>query len=273
VSGAPAAMRVRTWTRGRGPWAGTFVVWLLAAPLAAQPSMEVFDHGPFTRMLETHVTADGLVDYDAFAAAPEFADYLASLAGVDMTLLPQGERLALWVNAYNAYTIALINRHGERRSIRNINKTLGFIRGKGPWGERFAEVAGYTYTLDEIEHEVIRPRFGEPRIHFALVCAALGCPPLRREAYTGTHLDRQLQDQAETFLRHHPDKNRVDLERARVHLSPIFDWYRADFPEGREGLGRYLAQFLPLGPERSLLEHGDFDLRFSSYDWSLNVAP
>jgi hypothetical protein len=240
-------------------------------PLAAQQDGASFDHGIFDRLLATHVTPAGLVEYDAFASSAEFQVYLEQLADVDMARLPIPERLALWINAYNAYTIELVNRHEERESIRDINKSLGFIRGKGPWSERFADVGGYEYTLDEIEHEVIRPRFDEPRIHFALVCAALGCPPLRTEAYTGDLLDEQLDDQTREFLTGHPDKNRVDVSSRTVHLSPIFDWYREDFPEGREGLGRYLAPYLPEGPERDLLESGDFDLEHTHYDWSLNA--
>ena len=249
------------------------LTFLLAASTSAQRSASTFDHERFDRLLAAHVTPAGLVDYDAFATADDFAAYLVSLASVDMAPLPQSERLALWLNAYNAYTIEIINRNDERESIRNINKMFGFVRAQGPWKERFAEVAGYTYTLDEIEHEVIRPRFAEPRIHFALVCAAMSCPPLRQEAYTGRDLSEQLDDQARAFLNEHTDKNRIDVAARTVYLSRIFDWYREDFPDGRDGLGRYLAQFIPEGPGRALLESGDFEVTFTDYDWSLNVAP
>ncbi|MEX2473306.1 MAG: DUF547 domain-containing protein [Gemmatimonadota bacterium] len=250
-----------------------FLLFWLAAPTAAQQDGARFDHGIFDRLLAAHVTPEGLVDYDAFASSAELETYLESLAKADIALLPVPERLALWINAYNAYTIELINRHDERESIRNINKALGFIRGKGPWKERFANVGGYEYTLDEIEHDVIRPRFEEPRIHFALVCAAVGCPQLRNEAYTAERLDEQLDEQARDFLLDHPDKNRVDVEARTVYLSPIFDWYREDFPEGREELGRYLASYLPEGAARDMLESGDFDVEFTHYDWSLNAVP
>ncbi|MBW3535100.1 MAG: DUF547 domain-containing protein [Gemmatimonadetes bacterium] len=216
------------------------------------------------------MTADGLVDYEAFARAPSFQRYLDALDAVDLGAMDRDERLALWINAYNAYTIRLINAHGERESIRNINRTLGILPGKGPWQERMARVGGRAHTLDEIEHEIIRPRFGEPRIHFALVCAAIGCPPLRREAYTGDRLDEQLDDQARRFLLEDPSRNRVDVASRTVYLSPIFDWYREDFPVGDDGLGRYLAEFFPPGPERALLESGRFDVRHTEYDWSLN---
>jgi hypothetical protein len=238
------------------------------APGHSQPT---FDHSVFDDLLRQNVTQEGLVDYDAFAESPSFQRYLASLSEARLDGMSDEERLAFWINAYNAYTIELINKHEERKSIRNINKTLGLFRGKGPWGEPLAEAAGQTWTLDQIEHEIIRVRFAEPRIHFALVCAAVGCPPLRNGAFTGARLDEQLDDQTRKFLLENSEKNRVDAAAGVVYLSPIFDWYRDDFPPGADGLGRYLAPFFPAGPERDLLEAGRFKTEFTDYDWSLNA--
>ena len=165
---------------------------------------------------------DGLVDYDAFANSPEFTRYLGQLAAADPATLGRSAQLAFWIDAYNAYTIALINAHHERESIRNIDKTLGFIKGYGPWKEKIAKVGGTTYGLDQIEQDIIRTRYHDPRVHFALVCAAMGCPPLRSEAYTGAKLDEQLDDQARRFLLHSPSKNRVDVANKTVYLSPDF---------------------------------------------------
>lgn len=254
------------------PW---LLLVLIVAPVERMVAQAppTFDHDRFDRLLGAHVDREGRVDYDAFAESSAFRSYLASLGRAELRSLGPDERLALWINAYNAWTIELINRHGERESIRNINKTLGLFSGKGPWNERLAHVAGETRTLDEIEHEIIRERFSESRIHFALVCAARGCPPLRREAYTGERLVAQLDDQARTFLLESPTKNRVDIDEGMVYLSPIFDWYRQDFPEGTAGLGRYLAGFHPPGAHRTLLESGAFEVRFTEYDWSLNGRP
>jgi hypothetical protein len=275
----------RSVTRGAGRagssrWRGIVRTGVLAAGLAAMVSRPLggqeaapFDHSLFDRLLRAHVSEEGLVDYDAFGRSQEFQEYLASLARAPVERLPDAERLALWINAYNAYTIEFINRHEERSSIRNINKSLGFIRGKGPWKERMAEAGRETWTLDEIEHEIIRPEFGEPRIHFALVCAAMGCPPLRNEAFTGVDLERQLEEQARVFLAESPEKNRVDPEAGRVYLSPIFDWYREDFPPGDEGLGAYLARYVPGTAEKALLTSGRFRVVFTDYDWSLNAVP
>src|SRR5687768_3643190 len=134
-----------------------FALVAIGASAALAPAAP-FDHSVFDRLLAAHVSADGRVDYDSFARAPDFAAY--------------DDQLAFWINVYNAYTIQLINAHGERHSIRNINKTLGVIKAMGPWKEEIVRAGGLTTSLDFVEHEIVRKRFAEPRIHFALVCAA-----------------------------------------------------------------------------------------------------
>ena len=242
---------------------------------AARAAEDAFDHAALDGLLRAHVVR-GLVDYDAFQASPAFAGYLRSLAAFDPAGLPRSERLAFWINAYNAYTIQLINAHGERGSIRNINRGLFGIRGSGPWQEPIAVVGGTAYDLDAIEHEIIRPGFREPRIHFALVCAALGCPPLRSEAYTGARLEEQLEDQARTFLLLSPAKNRVDVAQRAVHLSQVFRFrdYEDDFGGSRESVARFIARYYPPGPERELLEGGGWEKwEYTDYDWGLNRRP
>ena len=176
-----------------------------------------------------------MVDYDAFKG-PDFKAYLASLDKADPATLDDKERLAFWINVYNAYTIELINKHNERDSIRNINKALGFIKGYGPWKEQLVKAGGKVYHLDNVEHDIIRKQWNEPRIHFALVCAAMGCPPLRSEAYTGARLEDQLQDQAVEFLVRTPDQNRVDVKTGTVYGSPIYVKY---YPEDFGGQGHW----------------------------------
>lgn len=243
-------------------------VLLLGAPPAGAQAA-AFDHGAFDALLRAHVR-DGRVDYDAFARATTFRAYLRSLERADLAALPEPERLAFWINAYNAYTIQLIVAHGERESIRNVNKTLGVLALKGPWKEPIVRAAARTLTLDDVEHEIVRKQFREPRIHFALVCAAVSCPPLRAEAYTGARLDAQLDEQARAFLLATPAANRVDPAARSVHLSPIFDWYRGDFGGDDAALGRYVAAFHPPGPARELLLSGDFRVHWTAYDWALN---
>jgi hypothetical protein len=231
-----------------------------------------FDHSTFDALLGSHVV-QGMVDYDAFAGAAEFEAYLGSLAAFDPRSLPRDEQLAFWINAYNAYTIKLIIKHGERRSIRNINKSIGFIKGYGPWNEKLAVIGDSAYGLDFIEQKIIRPEFREPRIHFALVCAAMGCPLLRSEAYTGARLEEQLDDQARTFLLQSPDKNRVDVAARAVFVSQVFKFrdYEKDFGGSKQGVARFIARYYPDGPEKLLLESGQWKRwEYTNYDWTLN---
>ncbi len=253
----------------RRPLIAIALLSVVATSLQAQPAQPAFDHRDFDSLLNIHVRA-GLVHYDAFANAPAFRRYLDRLDAFDPSALSRTEQLAFWINAYNAYTIALIVAHDERVSIRNINRTLG-LSLKGPWRERVVRVGGKRYSLDDVEHRIIRPIFREPRVHFALVCAALGCPPLRSEAYRGDLLDAQLDDQARHFLLMTPMSNRVDASARRVVLSPIFDWFKEDFGGSPDAIGRFVARYFPPGSERSLLESGRFVLTFSEYDWRLNA--
>lgn len=247
---------------------------LIITPLRGRLDAQVttFDHGSFDALLHAHVVG-GLVDYDAFAESAEFERYLARLAAFDPSSLGRDEQLAFWINAYNAYTIRLVNAHHERQSIRNINKTFGFVKAYGPWREKIAAVGGRRYGLDEIEQNIVRKRFAEPRIHFALVCAAMGCAPLRGEAYVGSRIDEQLDDQGRTFVAHSPQKNRVDVVTHTVYLSPIFVEFRdyiQDFGGTEAAVGRFIARYLPAGPERELVAHGNFTVKTTPYDWTLN---
>ncbi len=257
--------------RARSPvFAFAFFAFLLAQATLRPSSAQDVDHSLFAALLKAHVTDEGMVNYDAFDASEAFDEYLALLNQTDPASLSRNSQLALWLNAYNAWTIELINLHDERESIRNINKTLG-LAIKGPWTQPLATVGGVTYTLDDIEHGIIRKEFDDPRIHFALVCAAVSCPPLRREAYVGRRLNDQLNDQSKRFLLEFPEKNRVDLARRTIYLTKVFDWYARDFGKNDEEIVRYLARFFPPGPERTLLASGKARIRFTDYDWALNI--
>lgn len=225
------------------------------------------DHRPFTALLARYVT-DGRVDYNAFAGDPSFARYLVHLEGIDPARLGRNVQLAYWINVYNAWTIQLINLRKERKSIRNINKILGFSR-KSPWAERIVRTRDSVLTLDDVEHRIIRPVFGDPRIHVALVCAAKGCPPLRPEAYEAATLDAQLDAQAAAFLGQ-TTKNRVDVATRTVYGSPIFTWYRGDFGGSLAGVGAFWARYIPAGDARDLVRSGTFTWVDTPYDWSLN---
>ena len=240
----------------------------LASADARDAGAQAFDHSAFDALLKKRVV-NGMVDYGGFKG-PDFKAYLASLDGADPAKLDAKERLAYWINVYNAYTIELINRHDEQGSIRNIDKTLG-VAAHGPWREKLVKAGGKVYHLDNVEQDIVRKEWKEPRIHFALVCAARGCPSLRSEAYTGARLEAQLADQASLFLLESPVKNRVDVKAGVVYGSPIYvEYYPEDFGGSPAAIGKYLAGFYPDGPEKQLLLSGRFKLVATAYDWTLN---
>lgn len=247
---------------------------IAAAPSARLPSVSiappqgnaVVDHRLFDALLKQHVQK-GFVDYDGFAKAPEFARYLASLNSARVDGMSEDERLAFWINVYNAYTIQLIVSHRETESIRQINKALGVLRLKGPWSEPMVHAAGRTLSLDDVHHRILRKEYAEPRVHFVLVCAAMGCPPLRGEAYTGVALVDQLNEQAKQFLRDSPSKTRLD--KNRLFISPILMAYRNDFGASRDDLARSIAPWFD-GDERKRLERGRVFFEATDFDWTLN---
>jgi len=227
-------------------------------------------HAPFTELLQKHVRGDR-VDYDGFAREPRFQAYLRSLENAHLDTMSKDELLAFWINTYNAYVIQLINRHQERESIRNINKFLGVLRGEGPWKEEIVRAGGYTISLDDVQRRILREQFKEPRIHMALVGAALSSPPLRTEAYEAGKLETQLQDQTRTFLRERQVSNRLDLGSQILYLSPIFDWNREDFGDSDAALIRFVAPFFEGVSEREAFAKGKLQIEFTEYDWSLNI--
>ena len=258
--------------RRRWRWLAAASAMLMASASTSHAQTAV-DHQRFDDLLHRHVI-NGFVDYDAFAQAPEFGQYLASLDKVRLDGLSEDERLAFWLNVYNAYTIQLVVEHHETSSIRNINRTLWVLRLKGPWSEPLVHAAGRTLSLDDVHHAILRKEFGEPRVHYALACAAVSCPPLRSEAYTGAKLVDQLNDQGKRFLRESPTKNRIeqaskDMRSRVVYLSPILTAYRGDFGPARQDLGRAIAPWFD-GEDRLMMEKGRFFQLETDFDWTLN---
>ncbi|GAB5518762.1 MAG: DUF547 domain-containing protein [Rhodothermales bacterium] len=237
-----------------------------------QPS--AFDHGMFDDILKAHVDEDGLVDYAALQASDALTPYLRRLATTDPGNLPEDDRLAFWLNTYNALTLKLIVDHYPTESILRLSpvgiKGLPFLIPKinTPFKVDVGEVGGEVVTLDHVEHGIIRERFDEPRIHFALVCAALSCPPLRAEAYVGDRLNAQLDDQARVYL-DNPDRNQIPSEEGVIRVSKIFKWFDEDFGGSDATLQQFLARYYE-GDLRSRLEAGAFNVKHMDYKWSLN---
>lgn len=232
-----------------------------------------FDHSLFTAVLSTHVR-HGLVDYLALKNDPRLHRYLEQLVMTDpATVGSDREQLAFWLNAYNAYTLQLIVERQPTQSITEIGTgglVLGSILKTTAWDIPFAVIGGKKYTLNQIEHEVIRVQFKDSRAHFALNCASGSCPILRPEAYESGKLDAQLDEQGRLFLQDSA-RNRFDLPTRTAYLSSIFKWYGKDF--GDDDHAALLAAAKYAAPEiRTDIETDPaaWQVRFLAYDWSLN---
>ena len=272
-----------TTTRRRAPKARLLISALFLFVHAA-PAFGDFDHGRWNLLLSKHVivSADGLsttVDYASLGVNREpLQSYLEETSRVSRASFDAWEtsdQLAFLINLYNAATVELIlDNMGSSDPIDSI-RDIGSLFTSAWELERVA-LFGKLVTLDAIEHDKIRGwgRYNEPRIHFAVNCAAIGCPALRAEAYIGTALEAQLEDATRDFL---SDRSRNYFDGRRLRLSSIFKWYREDFERGWSGsgaLGEFVARYsseLGLSIEqRNELARGDMGIRFLSYDWGLN---
>jgi hypothetical protein len=226
------------------------------------------DHSAYDALLQRYVNDQGRVAYAAWKASAAdvtaLDDYLARLGCVNRARpAPSAAQLAYWVNAYNAVTLRGILREYPTTSIRNHTAKYGY----NLWKDLLLWVDGAEYSLDDVEHAVLR-KMGEPRIHFAIVCASVGCPPLRNRAYTAADLDRQLTANAGRFFAN-PNNFRADAATRTVFLSQLLQWYGTDFgPTPAEQL-RVLRRYLPSAETLDWLD-GGASVRYLDYDWGLN---
>lgn len=220
-----------------------------------------FDHSHvgLTEMLQKYVNDEGMVNYAKLKKERTALDvYLKSTAAVtrsDFSTWDSKQQIAFLVNVYNAETLQLIIDHYPLKSIKNIGG-----RFKSPWKQVSVNLFGETTTLDHVEHGILRKDYSEPRIHFALVCAAVSCPPLRTEAYVAGRLDQQLDDQGRAFFAQ-TEKNRI--EGGTLYLSAIFDWFGEDFTAGGKTLNQYVN---PWFDGRASGKR----VKFTDYSWKLN---
>lgn len=220
------------------------------------------DHLALDRLLSAHVDEDGWVDYQQLAESEaELQRYLDSLAAVPWDELGRDEKLVVLINGYNAATLKLILEHLPIESILE-------IPAADRWEAERWVIGGHRWSLDQIEHEQIRPHFVEPRIHFALVCAAVGCPPLRNEAYSAARLESQLAAQAQ-YVHDHPTWFRFDARQGELGLTRLYRWYADDFVQTYGSVERFAARYAPQ-LARFLDDGGSPRRHWLPYDWSLN---
>ncbi len=227
-----------------------------------------FDHSHalFNKVLKRFVK-DGLVDYtglkDDHANLDQYLAGLETVTETDFNQWTKPQQIAYLMNHYNARTLHLIIDNYPVRSIKNIGNVL-----KGPWDQPVVRLFGQPSTLNTIEHKILRKNYSEPRVHFALVCAARGCPPLRSEAYTADRLDAQLEDQGKIFLAT-PHKNSLNVKDHILNLSPIFKWFQEDFVKKSGSVLSFVQPYLP-AEASSELAKGNYKIQYTFYDWSLN---
>ena len=244
-----------------------------------------FDHShkDFNDVLASHVrwnaagTASS-VDYAGLKADRAPLDrYTASLSGVSQAQFQKFnklERRAFLINAYNAFTLQLIlTKYPDLKSIKDLGSFFS-----SPWKKAFVPLLGQTRSLDDIEHVLLRGAddYDDPRIHFAVNCASIGCPALRPEAFVAARLDAQLLDQTQRFLRDR-SRNRYNAEAKTLELSMIFKWYGEDFERGFLGaksvvefVANYAASLGLALDQLTKLRSGEIEIEYTDYNWALN---
>lgn len=232
---------------------------ILIAPffIKAQPS-----HSDFDALLKEHVNSQGGVNYKAFKSDEQKLNtYLEAMKqNSPSDIWNDNEKLIYWINVYNALTIQLILKYYPLKSIKDIGSSIQIPFVNTPWDIECFEVGEKELSLNNIEHGIIRKDFEEPRIHFALVCAAVSCPKLLNEAYDANRLDEQLTAQTKAFLAN-PSKNKISKDR--LQLSKLFNWYGGDFRKNGtlvEFLNKYSTIEIDKKAKTSFLD----------YDWGLN---
>lgn len=237
---------------------------------AQRVPVEKIDHSGWDTLLQRYVDERGFVDYAAWksAAADQQAldGYLRLLSSASLSGKTTREaRLAFWINAYNTVTVKGILREYPTSSIRNHTAKL---YGYNIWKDLVLPVEGRNYSLEQIEHEVLR-KLSEPRIHFAIVCASIGCPRLLNRAYTASELDEQLSVNAKAFF---ADKTKFtyDARRRTIQVSPILEWFATDFGATTADQMRTIAPYLPDEAAKKLAQSGAANVGYLDYDWNLN---
>lgn len=237
---------------------------------AAEPAV---DHSAFDRLLKTYVKqgVDGVnrVDYASLKRDDHatLKIYISGLQSVDPNTLGRNEQFAFFVNLYNAQTIDIVLDHYPVKSIKNISLGGGLFAAisGGPWKAKLVKVNGVALSLDDIEHRILRKRFKDPRVHYAVNCASVGCPNLAGGAYTGTKLDAQLDAGARSYINH---PRGMRFEGRTLIASSIYDWFKEDFGGTDQGAIKHARKYA--GPDLATKLSTVESIGGFGYDWSLN---
>ena len=253
-----------------------------------QPAPFDQNHSLFNQLLNENVH-DASVDYTGFINSEKFDNYLQSLnniPGDEFETWTEKQKLAFWINAYNAFTVkAIIDHYPIERSFTFIGifyaPKNSILQIPGVWKKLKFGAVGREVTLDHIEHGILRKEFNEPRIHSAINCASISCPDLRNEAYTAEKLEFQLSDASVKFVNNPAKGVSIDREKGKVKVSKIFKWFGDDFYKDynrenfmlmsskKNGTLGFIADYIA-EEEKDFILNGDYKLSYLSYDWGLN---
>ncbi len=236
-------------------------------------SIDKIDHSVWSGLLAKHVDSDGMVDYRTWKATAAdvraLDQYLRHLSTASPKVVAaRNAKLAFWINAYNAVTIRGILREYPTTSIRNhAAKFFGY----NIWKDLKLHVGGTPYSLEDIEHETLR-KMSEPRIHFAIVCASIGCPRLLNEAYVADRIEDQLTMNAKDFFSR-TQNFRYSAGSKRFQLSSILSWFDEDFGSSNKQMLETIAPWLPTTKAQAVAKSGSVSVSYLTYDWKLNNQP
>lgn len=225
----------------------------------------------YTSLLKKYLK-NGFVDYENLKEDKRFNQYLEKLLLTDPDELTRKEKLAFWINAYNAFTLQIVCKNYPIESITDLNtggKIISYVFSKTVWDTEYLIINNKKYSLNDIEHNILR-KMNEPRIHFAIVCASISCPKLRNEAYVSGKIESQLNDQANLFI-NDTTKNSFDLKSRKAELSKIFDWFEEDFGNTDEKVLKFIADYLPKILKNDINENSEkWEIDYKEYNWKLN---
>ena len=236
-------------------------MWLIIMLFVSLNYANPVQHGEWDVLVKKHVSKNGMVDYQGFLKdKKQLQVYLDKLsANKPTSKWSKNEKMAFWINAYNAFTVKLILDHYPIKSIKDIKRGIPFVNSV--WDITFIPMGKEKIDLNYIEHSILRKEFKDPRIHAAINCASFSCPLLRNEAYYASRLDEQLNDAMRRFVNY---SQRNQLDKSNIKISKIFSWFAGDFKLNGSSVVDYLNKYA----KKRVQPNAKID--FLEYQWELN---
>lgn len=252
-------------------YVGLFVV--ISVMIAPKSVMAANMHDDLTKVLSTYVR-DGATNFQGLCKDNQLKQYIKRVQFIDPDAINENnDRFAFWLNVYSAYSLDAICQKYPIRSVNDLNSgglVLSVILKKSVWDRPFVIVNQRAYNLRQVDHEILRPRFKDPRIQFAIACGAIGCGAFRSEAYEGAIIDQQLDDQTRTFI-NDVRLNTFDPTTKTATLSPLFNWSSKDFGKDQGEVLLFISKYLPQAVAQSIRENPKaWKIKYNQYDLTLN---